>query len=398
MTERGPSPLRPGALAALVALSACTLDAHATGSRVPDASDRRDASLAPSPEDAAASDGAGSHDAGTSQDASAVDAGHDETAPLDGGDDAGLVEGPLGDGGYPALLSQTGLYQSLAADAVSDGVMAYQPRFALWTDGAVKRRWLQLPGGTQIDTSDMDAWNFPVGTKAWKEFALGDLRVETRLLHKVGKEEWVMVAYRWREDQSEADALPMGEVDALGTPHDVPGQPLCTRCHNRRGVLLGVSALQLSHALGGLNLDQLKAAGRLSHPPEGAFQIPGGTLAENALGYLHANCGHCHRPGTATHAQLLERAPKTGGPILWERTDALDSLEQTVGYQSTVLRPNGVLPNLHIIEPGAPEESELIVRASQRGVGTLQMPPLGTEVVDQVGLAQLKAWIRSLER
>ena len=44
-------------------------------------------------------------------------------------------------------------------------------------DRAAKRRWIQLPEGATIDTSDMDYWQFPVGTKLWKEFVRDGVRV-----------------------------------------------------------------------------------------------------------------------------------------------------------------------------------------------------------------------------
>ena len=45
----------------------------------------------------------------------------------------------------PERLSETGLYTDIASDRVADGVLAYQPAFALWSDGADKRRWISLP-------------------------------------------------------------------------------------------------------------------------------------------------------------------------------------------------------------------------------------------------------------
>lgn len=405
MIERGRRALLISSLLALVHSSGCTLDTHATGTRgLPDAEADGSAfdlgpplSLDGSVADSSVANG--DLDGGMDElDATAPGKADAAADPSTGTTDAGSDAAPTGDGGYPQLLSQTGLYQNILVDMTKGDVMAVQPRFALWSDAAVKRRWLHLPAGSQIDTSNMDAWVFPVGTKAWKEFRSNGVRVETRMLHKVAKDRWVMMAYRWRADQSEADALPAGEVNALGTTHDIPDQMLCARCHNSQDVLLGVSALQLSHDQVGVNLSSLAVSGRLSKPPVSSFKIPGGTLAENALGYLHANCGHCHRPGTAVYAQILKRPPNTGGPILWERTDALDTLEHTVGYASTVLQANSVLPDLHIIEPGYPDKSELVIRASQRGVGTLQMPPIGTEVVDEAGLKQIRDWITSLKK
>ena len=37
-----------------------------------------------------------------------------------------------------------------------------------------------------IDGTDEMAWTFPVGTKFWKEFSVGGVRIETRLLEKRG--------------------------------------------------------------------------------------------------------------------------------------------------------------------------------------------------------------------
>ena len=67
------------------------------------------------------------------------------------------------------------------------GLRPYTPVYPLWADGLVKRRWLDLPAGKKIDTSDMDHWSFPVGTRFWKEFATPSGTVlETRLIEKIG--------------------------------------------------------------------------------------------------------------------------------------------------------------------------------------------------------------------
>src|SRR5882672_4468441 len=97
----------------------------------------------------------------------------------------------------PAKLSATGLFADLPSESLVEGVVAYRPQFELWSDGASKRRWIYLPPGTRIDSSDMDAWQFPEGTKFWKEFTRDGVRVETRLLHKVGPQagDWVGVSY-----------------------------------------------------------------------------------------------------------------------------------------------------------------------------------------------------------
>src|SRR5262245_34989426 len=65
---------------------------------------------------------------------------------------------------FPERLSETGLYSNLAAGELAPGVFAYTPAFELWSDAALKQRWILLPAGQQIDTSNMDEWRFPQGT------------------------------------------------------------------------------------------------------------------------------------------------------------------------------------------------------------------------------------------
>jgi hypothetical protein len=299
---------------------------------------------------------------------------------------------------YSPLLSGTGLFADVASGTLGAGVRAYEPLYKLWSDGADKRRWLLLPAGSSIDTSDMDFWIYPVGTKAFKEFSVGTTRVETRMLHKVASNHWVFIAYKWRPDLSDADALPEGESNVLGTQHDIPDQGTCFACHgNMVDRLLGVSAIQLNNPASPLTLLELQNSGRLSAPAAALPALPGDGVAQGALGYLHANCGNCHNQRSMVYQQLLNRSPNTGGPVLWQMTGQLASVQTTLGYTSTVGRPNGVLPALRIIQPGQPDQSELYVRMSQRGPGTLQMPPTGTEVVDSAGgLAAVGAFIQSL--
>src|SRR5205814_7486285 len=89
--------------------------------------------------------------------------------------------------GAPQHLRCTGLYASWERQTIDPANRAYAPAVPLWSDGAQKRRWIFLPAGTRIDSSDMDEWRFPVGTRLWKEFSFGGRHVETRLLWKVGE-------------------------------------------------------------------------------------------------------------------------------------------------------------------------------------------------------------------
>src|SRR5437763_6919526 len=113
---------------------------------------------------------------GDSHTAKPADAAYDVPwdGPCGGGCDAPIDANPLDD------LMGTGLCADKACTTINAGIAAYTPRYALWADAASKRRWIYLPPGTQIDTTDPDHWLFPTGTKIWKEFTSGSTRVETR--------------------------------------------------------------------------------------------------------------------------------------------------------------------------------------------------------------------------
>ncbi|WP_437677112.1 hypothetical protein [Sorangium sp. So ce131] len=289
----------------------------------------------------------------------------------------------------PAALSETGLYADLAARSVASDVVAYEPGFELWSDGAEKRRFLRLPPGARIDTEDQDAWQFPEGTRLWKEFRRDGVLVETRVLAKVGAapEAWAAVAYVWNADGTEALAAPEGVKDALGTPHDVPAASDCMGCHGgTESRVLGFSAIQLAASPGEVDLGEVAARGMLSDPPEDPVVLPGDDAARAALGWLHANCSHCHN----------QRRPERRGARCYDpqhsfdftlRVGELRSVEATATYRTAVDK---------WISPGDPDDSEVVQRAGRRDPSWPSMPPLGTEVVDEAGLAALRAWIRDL--
>lgn len=248
--------------------------------------------------------------------------------------------GVASSGPPPEHLRDTGL------DA--DGVLPFTPQYPLWTDGATKRRWIRLPPGTSIDTSDPDAWVFPVGTTFWKEFSVGRA-LETRLAERLADGSWRYVAYVWNADGTAAVIAPDGASIDLGhgRRHDVPAAGDCLLCHDTsRTPVLGCSAVQLFGLVGGRT------------PTERA-----------ALGYLHGNCGACH-DGAGALAEL--------GMDL--RADAIDT---TVGRRNRVV-------------PGDPAHSVLVERMSSRAPHR-QMPPLGTRVVDDEAVALVTRWITELE-
>lgn len=292
-------------------------------------------------------------------------------------------------------LSETGLYADIASKALSPDLLAFEPTHFLWSDASEKRRWLRLPAGTRIDTSDMDNWQLPVGTQVFKEFSLGGVLLETRLIERFGPgpTDYWMGSFVWTADASDAVFAPDGSQNVVGTAHDVPSTRQCQECHfGEAGRLLGFTAVQLSGDRPGATLQSLATSGALSDPPPAgvSYPVPGDPVTAAALGYLHANCASCHSAtGAAFGLNSLDLRVGTA-----QRT-----VEETGAWRTAVGQPLQLPFDPAIvfrIRPGFPEESGVYRLMATRAVG-LQMPPIATELVDPAGVALVEEWIRSLE-
>jgi hypothetical protein len=295
----------------------------------------------------------------------------------------------------PMLLSQAGLYTDIASDTVAPYAIYFEPNYKLWSDAATKRRWVYLPPGSQIDTSDMDVWDFPIGTRVWKEFTSAGTRVETRLITRIADDaqmnhQFLLVAYAWRQDQSDADLVgTLGQKNALGTGWDIPSQQECGDCHGHYApTYLGLGAIQLSGQTAGLSLKQLGDGGMLTNPGQDTYPLPFDEVTNAGIGYLHGNCGGCHN-----------ETPDAVNSLMMRVLVGVKTVEETEVYKSAVNVPSSfTVPAMGIdtrIVPGDSAHSAIPYRISQRG-NVAQMPPVDSKVVDMTGLAAVKAWIDSL--
>jgi hypothetical protein len=293
-------------------------------------------------------------------------------------------------------LSETGLYSNIADKIVAPEAVEFLPAFELWTDAAVKRRWILLPPGQTIDTTDMDHWIFPVGTKVFKEFVRDDVLVETRLIWRRGDNDYFLGAFIWDSAETDAIFVPDGEENAGGTAHDVPATGACVLCHMvEPGRVLAFSAIQLSRPGPELNLEELVANKWLSDdpPPDTTYPVVGRTAEEiAAFGYMHANCGHCH----ATGGSAFEIVPSLTLRLATAETDpvltAIYTTSVDIDLQHWIVNPYYIR-----VVSGDSAASGYIARMDARGPELVQMPPLGTEDKDTAGLAAMAAWIDHLE-
>ncbi len=351
-------------------------------------------------------------DAGDETPVEAGDAAPDalDASDADAADAGPCADDDAGPGELPTHLACAGLYSDIAKKTVAADVLPYAPGVSFWSDGAEKQRWIYLPPGQKIDTTDMDEWKFPVGTRTFKEFKVGGKRIETRVFYKRGTTDWTWTTYRWTDDETDATRADDGEKGIAGT-YEIPDHLACDQCHGgRKDKVLGVEAIASSLAAAqGVTLEWLASQGRLtSPPPKTQATLPEDATgkAGPALGYLHMNCGvTCHNRNQnagAFFSGLYMRLPAAdvlGGGVadggvadggvdvttLDTWTTAVGVAPQSADYAT--YKNQGY----QRITPGDASKSLVVELVSFRGTG--QMPPIVSHAVDDAGVATLSDWI-----
>ena len=317
---------------------------------------------------------------------------------------------------FPPLLSQTGAFSDVAALTPSPGLIPFDVNSPLWTDGALKWRWIAVPTNAQIAFATSAPWVFPPGTVLVKHFELGvndtnpaiRKRIETRLLIVSSNGAAFGATYRWRADHQEADLL-AGSLSenitvqtATGTRKhrwSYPSPSECLMCHNSQaGFVLGPKTAQLNrdlaYAQSGVADNQLRAWNHLglfgapldenaiSGLPK-MFSLTNATasLEARARSHLDSNCAHCHRPGGPAHATFDAR---------YELPLAQQGLiNGRVSWSLDVWNPR-------VIAPGDAERSMILSRLTRQD--SFKMPPLGRNVTNAQAEQLFRAWINGMPR
>lgn len=305
-------------------------------------------------------------------------------------------------------LAQYRLFQDAGARAPNARVTPYELNTALYSDGALKFRYVYLPAGAQARYNGQGVFEFPVGTVLVKTFAFAaDMRtpaenvrfLETRLLIR-REAGWVALPYVWNEAQTEARLAVVGadvpasftneEGQAIALDWAVPNVNDCRGCHARDGAIvpIGPSARNLNR---GGQLGDWQDAGFIDMAPASAaprvpnaYDATSGSLEARARAYLDVNCAHCHNPAGPAHTSGLDLSWSQDDPIHWgvlKRPVAAG--RGSAGYEFS-------------IEPGHPERSILVHRMESTDPGVM-MPELARQLRDERALALMREWIASMD-
>jgi uncharacterized repeat protein (TIGR03806 family) len=243
----------------------------------------------------------------------------------------------------PKLLSEFGFFDDLKAQKPAEGVVPFQLNTPLFSDRAVKRRFVYMPQGKAAKYDAAEAFDFPVGAALIKTFAFpADYRkpdqnvrlTETRVLlrQEAGWQAW---AYVWNGEQTDAMLKIAGAkvdvktIDEDGVPlaftYSVPNKNQCKACHAFNGeiVPLGPKARNLNRNLeygaGAENqLAHWAAAGMLDDaasseeaPRVADWRDAGEPVEARARAWLDVNCAHCHISARTAFAARPTSFPMT---------------------------------------------------------------------------------------
>ena len=307
------------------------------------------------------------------------------------------------------------LFLDPSAREPNSGLTPYSLNTPLFSDYALKFRYLYLPPGKTVGYEASGVLDLPVGATLIKTFAYpADFRapdrnlryIETRLLvHKPSG--WVALTYLWNDAQDQAVLkrvgvrVPISFIDAQGAErridYHVPNVNQCKQCHSSSDsiVPIGPKARNLNgdyaYVEGAEN--QLVHWARLgllkgAPPPATVARLPrwddeNEPVESRARAYLEVNCGHCHsRAGLASNSGLYLTFDESNPTALG------------IGKRPVAAgRGSGDL--LFSIVPGHPEQSILVYRMASTEPGVM-MPQIGRTLSHTEAVALISQYISEL--
>ncbi len=298
--------------------------------------------------------------------------------------------------GFPAKLSDTGCADAANPTLPRAGMIPYDVVSPLWSDGAIKKRYLALPNQEQITIATDNDWTLPPGSVLRKDFYLQGALIETRLLAHHTDGDWAGYSYEWNADHTDATLITDSKTVAIGNQAwYYPNGSDCLQCHSlAAGRTLGPKTSQLNrnflYTATGITANQIdtySAIDLFSNPPGSPSnslialadpQSDSATLEQRAKSYLDANCSHCHRPGGPGRGVADFRYETAFIAMNLCNQDPTDDLG---------------IAGAKLFVPGNTDLSLIAVRI--KDTGNHRMPPLATSVPDTNGIQLIDAWINS---
>lgn len=314
-----------------------------------------------------------------------------------------------------ATLSEYNLFQGPLADQNPVyGVLPYEPITPLFSDYALKKRFIWMPDGSQANyVSDGALLDMPVGTILVKTFSYNNVQpagntllLETRIMIKK-ETEWVFADYIWNEAQDQANFSLDGafrEVTWLQNGSEkfvnyrIPSQSECFTCHKSidSNTPIGVRAQNLNgdYDFADGTKNQLQKWIEMGYLEDNlpssintvvAWDDPNEPLDLRVRSYLDINCASCHRDGGHCDYRSLRLAFEESGDSN-NIGICMDPDTPVVGFEDP-----------KVIDPGNPENSIMFFRMETINE-EYRMPLIGRSLQHQEGVALIEEYINSLSQ
>ena len=320
-----------------------------------------------------------------------------------GGDIERLVQesGGASSNPVPTLLSETGCFASLFPLEPLSTSEPYEVNTRLWSDGATKERWINVPNGETITVTDTHDWEFPIGTVLVKNFSVQDQLLETRLFMRHDDGDWAGYSYEWNSQETEATLVPSeGSDRQVGSQvWHYPSRIECLQCHTDSiGFVAGPETAQLNKYFRDESTGQIvnqltRIANRFEFANanfDDPTQLP--MLADieddsqtdhwKSRSYLYANCAMCHQPGGSGR-----------GPEDFRYSLPTDQIN-AINVEAVI--DNLGIPDGQLISPGDADNSIMALRMHSLDP-SIRMPQIGTTLEDVGALGVIDGWINSLD-
>lgn len=316
---------------------------------------------------------------------------------------------------FKEKLSDYGFFASPIGELHPQAALAgYELATPLFTDYAIKDRFILLPKGKSARYTGPGLLDFPDSTIILKTFSYVNeqdqrVRIETRMLVKnPADHQWMVMNYLWNPEQTEANRLIVGAKlpislkdesgNLLHTVYQVPNTNDCKRCHISHGTLtpIGPKTKNMNLVKSGEKINQLEHWRQtgivVDLPPiETIDQFPDWkdkdrfTLDQRARAYLDVNCAHCHSPGGD--------ASNTGLFLEYDQKDV-----NHLGIMKEPVSAGGGAGGLNYnIIPGDAKHSILAYRMNSTVPGTA-MPELARTITHKEGVALIVEWINKMPK
>lgn len=308
-------------------------------------------------------------------------------------------------------------------------VLPFEPASALFTDYALKKRFVWMPKGTKATyNGDGKVLDFPVGAALIKTFYYNNVQnvtpvgatriIETRVMIRKATG-WIFANYVWNAEQTEALYDMAGSFTQVSwidendvtksANYRIPSSEQCIVCHKSQQTIdnilvtthipigLKPQNLNYSYNYGTTVKNQLAKwievgylDGNFTFPTEDNtvvnYMDASKPIGQRARAYVDANCSHCHM--TDRHCDYR--------PMRFAYSETANN-EANMGVCVNTQDMQGFSPQLgKIVTPGRPNQSMMYHRLNTTNP-TYRMPLHGRTIIHTEGLAVIEQWINSLQ-